>query len=130
MSQLFNNENHAFSTLHLVYYHLYLLVNFFILFIWNFSGLSGRRIIDVSYFIKQIQIRHNRGICCSFIDIEFQSEIIYGFHSIFYFNCKVCGIKSKLFLEKNTKTTYYTINKAVINGCQAVGKYVKTILNK
>jgi len=100
------------------------------LFIWNFSGLSGRRIIDVSYFIKQIQIRHNGGMGCSFVDMEFQSEKIYGFHSIFYFNCKVCGIKSKLYSEKIQEQHIIPINKAVINGCQAVGKYVKTILNK
>lgn len=59
---------------------------------------------------------------CSFIDMEFQSEKIYGFHSVFNFKCKMCGIKSKIYSAENAQQQCVPINKAIINGCQAVGK--------
>jgi len=65
---------------------------------------------------------------CSFIDMEFQSEKIYGFHSVFNFKCKMCGIESKIYSE-NTQQECVPINKAIINGCQAIGKIYCVVCN-
>jgi len=40
---------------------------------------------------------------CSFIDMEFESEKIYGFHSVFNFKRKMCGIKSKIYSAENAQ---------------------------
>lgn len=55
--------------------------------------------------------------------MDFQSEIIRGFQSILRFKCRVCGIKTQLYSEKETENVI-PINKAVVNACQAIGKYV------
>ncbi|XP_025415583.1 uncharacterized protein LOC112687212 [Sipha flava] len=53
--------------------------------------------------------------------MEFQSEVIHGFYSIFVFKCKVCCIESKLYLENIQQNQYMLINKAVVNTCQSIG---------
>ncbi|XP_022178013.1 uncharacterized protein LOC111039042 [Myzus persicae] len=85
------------------------------------SCLSGRRIVDIFFFIQQIQVRHSGGMDCSFIDMQFQSEKIYGFHSVFNFKCKMCGITSKIYSAENAQQKCLPINKAIISGCQAIG---------
>lgn len=50
--------------------------------------------------------------------MEYQSELINGFQSIFYFKCKVCNIVEKLYTE-NIKNT----NKASVSACQAIYSY-------
>lgn len=76
--------------------------------------LIGRRIIDVSFFIKQIQVQHNAELSCSIIDMDFQSEVIRGFQSILFFKCKMCGKKTQIYFEKETENII-PINKAVVN---------------
>lgn len=73
------------------------------------------------YFISQIQKKHDIAFGCSFTDMEYQSEIIKGFQSVFYFKCKVCNIVEKLYTENNKKTDTVTINNAAVNACQATG---------
>ncbi|XP_025421225.1 uncharacterized protein LOC112691280, partial [Sipha flava] len=89
--------------------------------------LVGRRIVDIAFFIKQIQVRHKGPFGCSFIDMEFQSEVIHGFYSIFVFKCKVCCIESKLYLENIQQNQYMLINKAVVNTCQSIAKAVNEV---
>jgi len=62
--------------------------------------------------------------------MEFQSEVIHGFYSIFVFKCKVCCIESKLYSENIQQNQYMLVNKAVVNACQSIGKYVLYILIK
>lgn len=95
---------------------------------FNCSPLVGRRIVDIAFLIKQIQIRHKGPFGCSFIDMEFQSEVIHGFYSIFVFKCKVCCIESKLYSENIQQNQYMLVNKAVGNACQSIGKYVLSLL--
>ncbi|KAL4101121.1 hypothetical protein QTP88_021141 [Uroleucon formosanum] len=82
--------------------------------------LTGRRIIDIMYFINQIQKVHSGGFDCSFIDMEYKKETFIGFRSILTFKCKVCNIESKLYTE-NPKTVKVPINNATVHGCQAIG---------
>jgi len=53
--------------------------------------------------------------------MEYQSEIIKGFQSVFYFKCKVCNIVEKLYTENIKKTDTVTTNNAAVNACQAIG---------
>lgn len=82
--------------------------------------MTGRRVVDIMYLFEQIQIRHSGGFGCSFIDMYFRSETIQGFHSIFSFKCKVCGIEKKIYSEK-LKQECMPVNKAVVNACHAIG---------
>lgn len=42
--------------------------------------ISGRRIVDIDYIFKQIQNNsHGGGLDCSFINMDFVSDIRYGF---------------------------------------------------
>jgi len=50
--------------------------------------LKGRRIVDIEYFITQIQKRHEGGFGCSFIDMEYQNEIIQGYNQFYISNVK------------------------------------------
>lgn len=82
--------------------------------------MNGRRVVDIMYFIEQIQTQHGSGFGCSFMNCEFISETIYGFSSVFTFKCKMCGIETKLMTE-SPKTNKIPINKAVVSACQAIG---------
>ena len=91
------------------------------LFIDCIRSLEGRRIVDIEYFINQIQKRHEGGFRCSFIDMEYQSEIIQGLQSILYFKCKMCNIVSKLYTANISNIQSISVNKSVVNACQAIG---------
>ncbi|XP_050540727.1 uncharacterized protein LOC126905245 [Daktulosphaira vitifoliae] len=86
----------------------------------NNQELSGRRIVNISHLIQQIQKRHGGPYDCSFVDMEYESEVIYGFSSVITFKCKVCNIKTKLHTE-DMKQSEMRINKAVVNACHAIG---------
>lgn len=49
--------------------------------------------------------------------MEYQSEIIKGFQSVFYFKCKVCNIVEKLYTENIKKTDTVATNNAAVNAC-------------
>lgn len=85
--------------------------------------LAGRRIVDIKYFIKQIQESlHTGGFGCSFLDMDFVSEIHVGFLSKFKFKCRMCGIKTLILSEKTGELTeHLPINEAAINGTLSIG---------
>lgn len=66
--------------------------------------------MNIAYLFLQIQKRHEGPYGCSFIDMKFESEINYGFLSIFTFKCKICMIKIKLHSE-DTKYAKMHVNK-------------------
>lgn len=72
------------------------------------------------HLIKQIQKRHSGPYDCSFIDMEYISEVNYGFLSIFTFKCKICKVITKLRSEYVHHSERH-INKAAVNACQAIG---------
>lgn len=80
--------------------------------------------MDIAFLIQQIQIKHKGPFGCSFIDMEFQLEVIHGFYSIFVFKCNVCNIESKLYSENIQQNQHMLVNKVVVNACQSIGKYL------
>lgn len=52
--------------------------------------------------------------------MEYQSEIIRGFQSVFYFKCKVCNIIEKLYTENNKKNRHSNNQQCC---CQRVSSY-------
>lgn len=90
--------------------------------------MSGRRIVDIKYLIDQVQTRHVGGFDCSFVDMDYQSESIYGFQTIITFKFRVCNIKKTLYSERCNETMI-PINKAVVNACQTIGILVLNNVN-
>lgn len=77
--------------------------------------------MDIAYLFKQIQnSRHKGGSDCSFMDMEFESELIRGYSSEFNFRCKMCGVK-EIFSSENKHNDYLPINKALVNATLAIG---------
>lgn len=76
--------------------------------------------MNIAHLFLQIQKRHEGPYGCSFIDMKCESEIHYGFLSIFTFKCKICMIKIKLYSE-DPKDAKMHVNKAAVNACQAIG---------
>lgn len=73
---------------------------------------------------EQAQIRYNAPTDCSFADMDFKSEVVKGFYSIFIFKCRVCGIENNIYSEKIKQESTMPINKAVVSACFAIGKYL------
>ncbi|XP_060859259.1 uncharacterized protein LOC132936536 [Metopolophium dirhodum] len=86
----------------------------------NTQMLTGRRIVNMSDIIEQIKKRHSGPYGCSFIDTEYESEVNYGFLSVFTFKCKMCNIKTRLHSEY-IHNSEMNINNAAVNACQAIG---------
>lgn len=84
---------------------------------------AGRRIVDINYFFKQIQESlHTGSFGCSFLDMDFVSEIHIGFLSKFKFKCRMCGIKTLILSEKTGEPTeHLPINEAAVNGTLSIG---------
>lgn len=94
----------------------------------NFS-LTGWRVVSIMYLFEPIHICHNGNFGCSFIDMEFISENIKGFHSIFFFlNVEFVILKKKI-CSKKVKQECMSVNKAVVNACHAIGYNIKNICN-
>ncbi|KAL4107804.1 hypothetical protein QTP88_018094 [Uroleucon formosanum] len=68
----------------------------------NTQMLTGRRIVNMSHIIEQIKKRHSGPYGCSFIDIEYESEVNYGFLSEYIHHSEI------------------NINNAAVNACQAI----------
>lgn len=71
---------------------------------------------------EQAQIRHNALTDCSFADMDFKSEVLKGFYSIFVFKCRVCGIENDIYSEKIKQEPSMQVNNAVVSACFAIGK--------
>lgn len=74
----------------------------------------------MSHIIEQIKKRHSGPYGCSFIDMEYESEVNNGFLSVFTFKCTMCNIKTRLHSEY-IHHSEMNINNAAVNACQAIG---------
>lgn len=85
------------------------------------NELSGRRVVEIFAFIKEIQ----NSFCdhgpfgCNFKDMDLISETRLGMQSTIHFKCKMCK------LEKSIKTNNYYDNSGTINVNEAA--VVKTL---
>lgn len=78
--------------------------------------------MDIGYIFQQIQnSRHEGGFDCTFLDMEFISELISGYSSTFSFRCKMCRIETKIKSENVKNTNHIPINQALVNATLAIG---------
>lgn len=74
------------------------------------------------YIFDQIKnSRHEIGLDCSFLNMEFVSEKQEGFRSVFKFSCKMCKIITCISSEKSNPLNYIPINDAVVSGTIGIG---------
>ncbi|KAK4887261.1 hypothetical protein RN001_003532 [Aquatica leii] len=79
-------------------------------------NITGRRIVDLQYFLKQLKSLKHEGFGCSFFDMAIISEKIEGFCSIISFRCLVCNMIESIRTEHSN-----VINLAVVSGALASG---------
>lgn len=86
--------------------------------------MNGKRIVDISYFIEQVQnSEYEGGFGCNFNNMDFVSENRSGVYSEFWFICRMCNIKKKICSVKEFPTTNWSINKSLVNSTIAIGKF-------
>ncbi|KAK4884125.1 hypothetical protein RN001_000396 [Aquatica leii] len=84
--------------------------------------ITGRRIVEMSYFFNQLQQIKHEGFGCSFSDLRFISEKIEGLRSIFTFKCSICNITERIRTENlDDGTPQDTINISAVAGSVATG---------
>ncbi|KAL4127211.1 hypothetical protein QTP88_011402 [Uroleucon formosanum] len=84
------------------------------------SEITGRRIINLMHFIKQIQEIDHTPFSCSFKDMLLESERRHGFMSSFNFKCKMCNKKCVIETE-DEKSNMIKINTAAVIGIVNTG---------
>lgn len=84
------------------------------------SEITGRRIINLMHFIKQIQEIDHTPFSCSFKDMLLESERRHGFMSSFNFKCQMCNIKCVIETE-DEKSNMIKINTAAVIGIVNTG---------
>lgn len=82
---------------------------------------SGRRIINIHYFLKQLKNISHTGFGCSFWNVSLVSEKIQGLESIFTFKCDVCGISETIRSDNIQKENTSGTNLAAVFGSVAIG---------
>ncbi|KAK4884445.1 hypothetical protein RN001_000716 [Aquatica leii] len=82
-------------------------------------SISGRQVVDISYFLQELKSLKYDGFDCSFFDMDLISEKRCGLSSTFMFQCNVCNTISKIASE-NLKTAMSS-NMAAVIGSVSIG---------
>lgn len=81
--------------------------------------VSGRRIVDIAFFLKSIQRIKHKGFDCVFSEnMVLVNEKRNGFISNFFFKCSICGIIDNIYSEdpdKKALNINMSITAATIN---------------
>lgn len=86
----------------------------------NIADLTGRRIVDVCYFFKQLQEISNHGpFGCTLLNLEIISELRNGLQSTFKFKCKMCNAIKEISTDSNGSE--FNINSAAVLGILSIG---------
>jgi hypothetical protein len=80
--------------------------------------VSGRRIVDLNYFLKQIQSVDHSPFKCSFSDMLLVGERRLGLRTCLNFVCKVCNAKENIWTEDSKNID---INLAAVSGVMSSG---------
>lgn len=85
--------------------------------------LSGRRIIEIFSFIREIQnnLSDHGPFECTFKDMNLISETRSGLQSKINFECKMCGLKKSLKTNNYENVGTININEAAVVGTLASG---------
>jgi len=84
------------------------------------SEITGRRIINIMHFIKQIQKIDHTPFSCSFKDMLLENERRHGFMSSFNFKCQMCSKKCVIETE-DENSNMIKINTAAVIGIVNTG---------
>lgn len=79
--------------------------------------ITGRRIIDVKYFLDQInRINDHKPFSCTFNDMYLTKETRTGFFSTLTFKCKMCNLTEKIATENPKNVDQLSVNEAMVMG--------------
>ncbi|KAK4880023.1 hypothetical protein RN001_008169 [Aquatica leii] len=82
-------------------------------------SVTGRRIINISYFFSQLKSLQHKGYDCSFFDLNLISEKLEGLQSIFSFQCAVCNIIQTV--KTDDPSEKHSSNLLVVLGALSTG---------
>lgn len=83
--------------------------------------VSGRRIINIEYFINEIKnINDHSPFSCNISHTKVIGEQKNGFNSIITLQCSMCNVKFKLCTEDPSDVTV-PINTAIVSGVLSIG---------
>ncbi|KAK4885390.1 hypothetical protein RN001_001661 [Aquatica leii] len=83
-------------------------------------SVSGRRIVDLKYFLDALKSLQHVGFGCSFFDIDVISEKIEGLESTLTFKCNVCN-KIDTVKTGDIESSYGSANRAGVISAISVG---------
>ncbi|KAF2885878.1 hypothetical protein ILUMI_20295, partial [Ignelater luminosus] len=81
--------------------------------------ISGKRIVDIGFFLSALKSLKHEGFGCSFYDMVLINEKIEGLESIFYFKCVMCNRIECV--RSAAPNTFSSPNMAAVIGCVSVG---------
>ncbi|GFX91065.1 uncharacterized protein TNCV_5106951 [Trichonephila clavipes] len=83
--------------------------------------LSGRRIVNISYFMSQIQVMNNHGhFECSFSSMKIMSEVRKGLTSGIRMKCEMCQFQEMVWTE-DPDNEQRPVNTAAVSGVMKIG---------
>ncbi|KAK4880215.1 hypothetical protein RN001_008361 [Aquatica leii] len=82
--------------------------------------LTGRRVVDIQYFLSALKSLQHMGFGCSFLKAEVISEKIEGFESVLTFKCNMCG-KVDVIRTGDTNSSFGSANRASVVGGLSIG---------
>ncbi|GFY58715.1 uncharacterized protein TNIN_250961 [Trichonephila inaurata madagascariensis] len=83
--------------------------------------LSGRRIVNISYFMSQIQIMNNHSpFECSFSNMKIMSEVRKGLNSGIRMKCEMCHFQEMVWTE-DPDNEKMPVNTAAVSGVMKIG---------
>ncbi|KAK4882827.1 hypothetical protein RN001_006146 [Aquatica leii] len=83
-------------------------------------SVSGRRIVDLKYFLDALKSLQHVGFGCSFFDIDVISEKIEGLESTLTFKCNVCN-KIDTVKTGDIESSFGSANRAGVISAISVG---------
>ena len=92
---------------------------------WS-NKIDGRRIVDVSFFLQQIQNLNDHGSLfnCSFSHMSLISEKRVGLFSYFKLKCNMCSMEGELISDKRTNDVTVSsldVNRSAVSGIMSIG---------
>ncbi|GBM51756.1 hypothetical protein AVEN_175321-1 [Araneus ventricosus] len=87
----------------------------------EYFAISGRRIIDINYFISQVQdCNKHSPFGCTFSDMQILSEKRNGLNTGLKMKCRMCSY-TKVFWTENPQSPTMSANSAAVTGIMSIG---------
>ena len=80
----------------------------------------GRRIVDIGHLMSTLKSINHSMSGCTFANLEIIKENRYGFKSIFFYKCNMCGILGNFSTESGDLKTN-NVNDEAVCGMIAMG---------